>query len=78
VDVTTGHAAAEQVPASENAAGVAEEPEVVVPEEPAGQEEPAAQVEASVHEKANHDRADRDVETSATGEPVGTEKAGGA
>jgi segregation and condensation protein B len=91
VDVTTGHAAAEQVPASENAAGIAEEPELVVPEEPAGQDEPAAQVELSNHDQANHDNADRDVEGSGTGEGVdgsgagepvmenaGTEKAGEA
>jgi segregation and condensation protein B len=82
VDVTTGHAAAEQVPASENAAGIAGEPEIVVPEEPAGQDEPAAQVELSKHDEANHDRADQHVEGPGVGEPVmenaGTEKAGEA
>ena len=67
VDVTTGRPAPEHVAASENAAGVAEEPEMVVPEEPAGQDEPAAQVESS-HE---------DAETSVR-EPVATEKAGEA
>jgi segregation and condensation protein B len=91
VDVTTGHAAAEQVPASENAAGVAEEPELVVPEEPAGQDEPAAQVELSKQDEANHDGADQGVEGPGAGEGVdgpgagepvmenaGTEKAGEA
>jgi segregation and condensation protein B len=82
VDVTTGHAAAEQVPASENAAGVAEEPELVVPEEPAGPDEPAAQVELSKHDEASHDDAGQDVEGPGVGEPVmenaGTEKAGEA
>jgi segregation and condensation protein B len=62
VDVTTGRPAAERVAASENAAGVAEEPELVVPEELATSEEPAAQVE----------------DAEGHGEAVVTEKAGEA
>jgi segregation and condensation protein B len=61
VDVTTGRAAEDPVAASGNAAGVAEEPEIVIPEEPIP-EKPVHEKAAQEGTVADSDRVTMDAE----------------